>query len=123
MALRLLVPISETKQVQVEGSLGAAYTKGDPIIINTVYAFSPNSYTTSDVNPYFIAMAGLVEVDADALDYDVGEEVFDDDTTPTGQVNKTSGAGRISVGKVAQEKDLTGGAGKLVIQLNGGGFV
>lgn len=100
-------------------------TKGAAAIVNDVYGFYIDSKTysatdtTEKANVALLVFSGTkVEVDAEALTYNAGDFVYDDDTTPTGVLNKTSGAGRRRVGVVLEKKVLSA-QGKILIKLIG----
>lgn len=100
-------------------------TKGVAAIQENVYGFWVDSvtYSATDLreganNAVLCYEAENVEIDAAAATYNAGDYVYDDDTTPTGIINLTSGAGRRRVG-IAKEGKVLGAQGKLLIQLTG----
>ena len=101
----------------IEPVAGAAKTKGGSEIVNGTLGFWFTA-VDSGSSGAFIIRANKVLVDCDpAVDFNAGDAVYDDGTTPTGIVNKTS-AGRRKVGYVAKEYSV--GATKIHIVFNGG---
>lgn len=122
MGYRLTNPRLETREVRPL-ALASNLNKHLAVVITSgaseTLAFAEQNLLTTDVNPPLISAADQVEVDAAALLYVVGQPVYATIASPNDPVNKTSGAGRKQVGRVAVGKDLTAGAGKLLIDFDG----
>jgi hypothetical protein len=104
----LAAPLSQHDAVLLTGGAG-----------ELTIAFAEQDYDTTDLHPPLISAADHVEVDAEALTYLIGEPVYATELNPNDPVNKTSGAGRKQIGRVAVDTDLSGGAGKLLIDFDG----
>lgn len=117
---RLLCEAALTDRVQ-PATAAADYSRGDGVALSaTVIAFSPNDYSSGDARPDYIVKAKEVEVDAAADTYNLFDPVYDDNASPTGIVNKTSGGTRQIVGYVIEPVTLAA-QGKIKIAFRGDG--
>jgi hypothetical protein len=113
MALNL----KTTKYEPLEYTHSAALTKGEAIYFNSQYVF-PVTDTEANKAATYVVAADIVEVDCDnTLTYTSTQAVYDNDTTATGSVNKTSGAGRKKIGVVSHPEGKTYPVGTTKIQI------
>lgn len=97
--LKLLSSTIQTDFLLYKNTTGSTINEGMPFSLNGLYVFTPNKIPNTEKG--LIVVKGLVEVDCDnTISYNVGEKVYDDLTTPSGIVNKTSGVRRVPIGYV-----------------------
>lgn len=117
MSYILLSSLEDT--TQIINTVAAAKVKGAAEIVNNALAFYIKDSETLPERMVMITGASVVEADCDGtVTFNAGDNVYDSDTTPTGIVNKTSGAGRRVVGKVYESVVL--GSTKVKIVFYGG---
>ena len=116
MSYELRSPLDQTDQIEIDPI--AVKTVGTAEILNTALVFYPKTLAIGE-RGFGIARAQIVAVDSDtSIAYNPGDLVYDSDTTPTGTVNKTSGAGRRIVGRVFRFKAIAD-TSKLLIRFDG----
>jgi hypothetical protein len=109
--------LKTTNYTPMEYTHSAALDKGEAIYFNGQYVF-PVTATEANKAATYVLEADVVEVDCDnTLTYTSGQAVYDNDTTATGSVNKTSGAGRKKIGVVSHPEGKTYAVGTTKIQI------
>lgn len=122
MAYLLKSELCDTESLIIKP--GVAKTGGASEIVNgKMFFYLKSSESPLNVNETLLGVtrAQVVEVDCDnSLTYSNGENVYDDPTTPTGIVNKTSASRRL-VGYVRHPEGGTYpiGTTKIQIRFNG----